>query len=290
VRTIVIYNPKSGSLWKRRKPVACLDGWMRQEGLQPEWWATQRLGDGTFLAKKALSRGAEMVVALGGDGTMNEVACGLAGHPVPMGILPGGTANVLAEELRIPLDLHEAIRLLREGRERKVSLGLAGGRPFLLWAGVGLDAAIAATMPYAWKRALGKTGFLLHGLLYWLRNPLPSFRLRIEDTEYSAALAIVANARCYGGGLRFTPCAEMTSELLDVCLLPSRRKLRYLTYLWAARTARLWELPDVTLVRAKAVYGMGTAGVPVQADGESIGALPMKFDLWPGALVLKVPK
>ena len=290
MRIVVIYNPQSGPLGKRCKPVRQIDRWMREEGFRPEWRATQKPGDGSLLAREALAGRPDLVVAYGGDGTMNEVASALAGGAVPMGVLPGGTGNVLADELGIPCDPRRALRVLKTGCRRRVSLGAAGDRPFLLWAGIGLDAAIAATIPRSWKRTFGKMGFLMHGLLFWLRHPLPSFQLRMDGADYSAGMALLANARCYGGGLRPLPHAEMTSGFLDVCLLPDCGRVRYLRYLWAARTGRLGELPGVTVTRTRSACGLGPPGVPVQIDGECIGSLPMDFRILPDALTLMVPE
>src|SRR5262249_36010748 len=153
-RGLLVYNPTAGQS-DRREAMSRLIDRMRGEGLELVNAPTEGPGHATEIVKTFLARGVELVAACGGDGTISEAACGLVGSDVALAILPGGTSNVLARELGIPLDIDRAAALLVAGRRLALRVLDANGRPFLLWAGVGLDARIMARVPPFWKRRLG---------------------------------------------------------------------------------------------------------------------------------------
>lgn len=270
--------------------MACLRQWFCEQGIHAQWRSTCRPGDGTRLALEARRMGSRLVVAYGGDGTINEVACGLVGGDVPLGILPGGTANVLAEELGIPLLLNKAVKVLRDGFPRRICVGKAGDRLFLLMAGIGLDAAVVQTIPPAWKDSLGEMGFFLHALRRWIQKPLPRFTVSVDGECFEdIALAVIANARNYGGGLKITPTADIFEENLRVSLFPAKSKFRYLAYYLAAISGRMERLAEIIQKKATHLEGLGPGDTPVQVDGEFIGKLPMRFEVIPGGLSILMP-
>src|SRR5437899_2626602 len=122
MKATLIYNPSSGCRWRRPKPIERVTGWLMEEGFEPRIRPTLRPGDATRLSREAAQEGSRLVIAYGGDGTINEVVEGLKGTDVRLGILPGGTANVLARELSIPRDLHSAVKVLSSGVPTRISV------------------------------------------------------------------------------------------------------------------------------------------------------------------------
>lgn len=270
-------------------PVDRIRGWLADEGIDAPCKSTRGPGDATRMACAAVEEGAELIVAYGGDGTINEIISGLIGKHVTLGILPGGTANVLARELSIPVNLRRAVKVLTSGMPTQISLGRAGSRHFHLMAGIGLDAAVVTSMPQRLKRVLGISSFWIQGIRQLYRYPLKPFQLEVDGRQFEGTFAVVANARNYGGKLVIAPGADVRSEWLDVCLFHTHRKSRFLFYLAAVYLRRLLALPDVTYLKTRRVSARGDPAISVQVDGEIAGCLPMDFEIVPRGLTVMVP-
>ena len=158
---MLVYNPTAGQR-DRRPQMDALIGRMRARGLTLVNAPTMGPGHATEIVRAFLPLKPDVVAVCGGDGTISEVARGLSGSGIPMAVLPGGTSNVLARELGIPLDTDDAAALIFEGRIRQARMLIANDRPFLLWAGVGLDARIMANMSLTLEAALWPSRHLLH--------------------------------------------------------------------------------------------------------------------------------
>jgi diacylglycerol kinase (ATP) len=262
---------------------------MKDFGVEADYRPTLSPGDGARLAKEAIQSGSQLVAVYGGDGTINEVVAGMAGSGVTLAILPGGTANVLARELKIPRDLQRAVQVACAGNTISISLGRAEHRHFLLMAGIGLDAAVVSGMPWTLKRLLGVPAFWIQGLRQLRAYSLKSFQLEVEGTCHEATFAVVANSRNYGGRLVIAPDADPRSDSLDVCLFKASNKARYFVYLVAGYLRMHLLLNDVRCVRGRRISVYGDPSIPVQVDGEFAGYLPMNFEIVPSALFVKVP-
>ncbi len=262
---------------------------LRRQGLVVTPRPTSGRDDATRITAEAVTRGAEMVIAHGGDGTVNEVVQALVGSDVPLALWPGGTANVLARELALPADPDRLARIIAAGVTRRVSVGRAGQRYFLLMAGVGLDAETLGSVHPGLKRLTGEGAYWLAGLKQltaW--NPIP-FVVEANGERYRATFAVVANAPSYAGGLRFAPDASMEDDLLDLCLFDATERARFARYLAAALTGSHVGLPGVTCVKTRHAVAQGPDNRLVHVDGERLGRLPVAFDCVPAALSLVVP-
>ena len=245
--------------------------------------------DATRLTAEAVARGAELVIVHGGDGTVNEALQALVGTDVPLALWPGGTSNVLAHERGLPGNLDRLAGITAAGSTRRVSVGRAGQRYFLLMAGVGLDAEAIGSVHPGFKRLTGEGAYWLAGLKQltdW--NPVP-FVMEANGERYRATFAVVANAASYAGGLRFAPDASMEDDLLDLCLFDATERARFARYLAAALSGSHVGLPGVTCVRARHAVAQGPDNRLVHVDGERLGRLPVAFDCVPAALSLVVP-
>lgn len=289
MRAALVYNPGAGRRRSVDAAIARMARELEARGLRTTAWGTEGAGDGVRLARAAVEAGAEMVVACGGDGTANEVLQAVAGTPVALGVWPLGTANVLAGELGLPRALHAVADALAAGRTRRISVGRAGGRFFLLMAGIGLDAAVVQGVSPPVKRRIGQGAYWLAALRQLMRWPPPRFAVEVAGRSEPATLAVVANAARYGGGLRFTPDARMDDDLLDVCVIDLTARLALLRCVAAAFRGAHPGLPGVTCVRTRRLRASGAGAVPVHVDGELVGELPMEFQCVPAAVSVVVP-
>ncbi len=262
---------------------------LRPQGIAVMPRTTAGPADATRLTAEALAAGVDLVIVHGGDGTVNEAVQALVGTPTPLAVWPGGTSNVLARELELPGTLDLMARVIATGAIRRVSVGRAGERYFLLMAGVGLDADTLRAVHPGLKRLTGEGAYWMAGLRQltdW--NPVP-FVVETESGRHRATFAVVANAASYGGGLRFAPEASMDDDLLDLCLFDSTERHRFARYLAAAFNGTHLGLPGVTYLKARRAVAHGPDNRLVHVDGELLGRLPVSFDCVPDALSLVVP-
>jgi YegS/Rv2252/BmrU family lipid kinase len=286
---VLIYNPGSGQRRTRFDSVLRMVDALRQRGVSVTTQVTAAPGDATRLAAEAVAAKVDVVLVHGGDGTVNEALQSLAGGETPLAVWPGGTANVLAGELGLSADIDRAADMVAAGRTRRVSVGRANERYFLLMAGVGLDAAVVRAVSPGLKRLVGEGAYWMAGLKQLTDWRPARFLVEAEGEQRGATFAVVANAASYGGGLRFAPHARMDDDLLDLCLFDSIQRHRFARYLAAAFSGSHLELPGVTYLQVRRAVVHGGDDQFVQVDGELLGPLPMRFECVPAALSLVVP-
>ena len=265
---------------------------LRGLGYEVEERLTQRAGDATRLAREGVAEGFDIVCALGGDGTVNETINGLAGSDVPLAIIPTGTVNVLAMELGIPLDPPDALKLLASGTISWIDLGLAGDRYFALMAGIGMDAAVVASLNPIMKKAFKEAAFAVQGLATYLTKEEPLIRVTCREREVEGYFAVFGNSSNYGGGFGITPLADMRDGLLDVCVLKDKSFLGTVWYWTAALINAHIKHPKVEYFHTEAaeiVTVEESKEVLVQTDGELAGRLPLTCRIAPRALRVIVP-
>ena len=297
-RTVVlIANPNAGRGGRARaSQLERFRALLEARGVRCRLALTRAPEDATRLAREAVAGGEREIVVSGGDGTINEALQSIVGTPARLGILPAGTANVLARELKLPFDAERAAETVARGATRKVYAGLAfceatrARRYFLLMAGVGLDASVVKRVRPRLKRRVGEAAFWVSGLSHlasW--EPVP-FHVEIDGRKFPATFAAVGRAAHYGGELSITPRARLDAPEFEVCLINSRSRLRYLQLLAGAMRAEGIEgdRRGVRYLRATRARAEGD-GVLVQADGELIGELPMTFEIVPAPIKLIVP-
>lgn len=248
------------------------------------------VAEATNEAEASADRGDAFLFALGGDGTLRAAARGLAGSDTALAAVPAGTVNVWARETGIPRGIRSALDAHLSGQTLRVDLGLAGGDRFLLMAGIGWDAAIAAAVPALLKRRLGDIAYVLQGaaMAPGLRTRMASWRSGMVLHEAPLALMVVSNTRLYGGRVRFSPEAHARDELLDIAALCPRTAGDALRLGWGLLRGRLGADRRVTCERVPEVV-FETPGFPVQLDGDAAGETPRRFALDPGGLCVSLP-
>jgi len=288
---MAIFNSHSGGGEYRRDLPLILDS-LRGLGYDVEERETAGVGDATRFAREAVQQGLDLVCAIGGDGTVNETINGLAGAEVPLAIVPTGTVNVLAMELGIPLEPPDAVKLLEVGTVSWIDLGLAGDRYFGLMAGVGMDAAVVASLNPVLKKAFKEAAFAVQGLANYLTKEEPLIRVTTAERTVEGYFAVFGNSSNYGGGFGITPLADMRDGLLDVCVLKDKSFLSTIWYWSAALINAHIKHPKVEYFRTEAAEIVTVEEgkeVLVQTDGEMAGKLPLTCRVVPRSLRVVVP-
>src|SRR5215470_7319641 len=290
---LVIFNPTAG-WWRGRRLRATLAR-LERRGCRVILKRTGARGDAEAFARAAGASAAapvDLVVAAGGDGTINEVVNGLAqdeGPRLPLALLPIGTANVLANEIGLATDPAAIAREIADGRARPIALGRANGRCFTMMAGVGFDAHVVAGLDRRLKRLLGKGAYVVESLRQLGRFGFPRYRVTVDGIAYEAASVIVSRGRFYGGRFICAPEAGLETTALHVCLFDRSGRGAVLRYALALMLGILPRLSDYRVVPGREVLIEGPEGDPVQGDGDIIARLPVRIDLDPTALSLVVP-
>lgn len=246
------------------------------------------------IARESIQAGADLILAAGGDGTLNEVIDGMANSPVPLGALPAGTANVLATEAGLGSGLERATEMLLNCVPRRISLGRlhCDGRTryFLLMAGIGLDAHIVYKLSLPLKARWGKMAYWAGGLSLAGRS-LPEFHVRAGGKDHLCSFALVSKVRNYGGDFQIARNTSLLDDRFEVVLFEGRNSLRYVKYFFGMAANRLRGMSGVSIFRAREVQMSAAADrrAYIQVDGEFAGHLPAKLDMAPDALTILIP-
>lgn len=295
-RIKIIANPVSGRGRAKRLAEAVIAR-LRSRGADPELLETRAAGDARRLAGQ--TAGAEAVGVVGGDGTLNEVANGLPDAAPPLGILPSGTANVLAKELRLRRDPPWLADVLADGREIRWDLGIdrAGGRRFLLFVSAGYDAQVVHLFHARRRGAVHMWQYCLWGVKSFWECAVPRIGVALDGATLTEAAAwvIVSNVAQYGGPLAFTPNAKPDDGAFEVLVLHDRGRRDTVRMFWRAIVGWLTgldlELGGVSFHRAARVRLWSADGrdVAVQVDGDPGGSLPVDLELRPGGVRVLAP-
>ena len=291
---VIIANPTSGNAGfpHQNRHFDETLAFLRRHGWKAELWYTQSAGDGEELARKAVKQQVNLVIAAGGDGTINEIIQGLAGSETALGVLPGGTVNVWARELGIPLDDIGARNVLVHGQIRRIDLGCVNGRYFLLMVGIGFDGEVTQAVEGKPLKRLGILGYTLAVL--WLGPGYRGFPVVAQIDRYvvktRALQIIVGNTQLYAGALKFTWQAYCDDGLLDLCIVRKRslwgRLVVAKDFILRRAKRRLWVRYDTF----KTLKIETPEPIPYQIDGEAGGFTPAEFNVAPAILKVIVPQ
>jgi diacylglycerol kinase (ATP) len=271
--------------------------------------AAPTTGPGTAgaIARQHIARGAALIIAAGGDGTINEVVEGMVHSRVPLAILPAGTANVLAMEMKLGGRMERVAERLEECRPQRIPVGrliCAGGpgmtgshgvknsidRHFMLMAGIGLDAHIVYNVNAAIKARVGKLAYWVAG---WslLGKHLGQFTVEVGGKRRECSFALISKVRNYGGDFEIARSVNIMDDEFELVLLEGRNTLRYVKYFAGMVLNNLAGMKGATVVRSDRVSVSGPDGarIYVQVDGEFAGSLPAEIRIVPDALTLLIP-
>jgi len=284
-----IVNPVAGS-GRSEENFALVETLLKEKGVPYEVLRTKAPLEATELAKAALEKGAKRIVAVGGDGTVNEVATALCGTEAAMGILPFGTGNDLARSLSIPSEPRAALASLLGGKVRRMDVGKANERIFVNVAGLGFDVRVLLAMDKYKKRFRGMLPYLL-GVMDVLIHLKP-VKARIEaDCEegprhydLDCTIVSVGNGRYFAGGMKVLPQAELFDGCFDVGIIEKVSPLRLLRLLPLFVKGRHLHFPIVKYFRARRIRVFCEGEQQIQVDGEVCSSTPVEFSILPGAI------
>lgn len=283
----VIYNPVAGPKAVRR--MSRVRKLLAGADLPFDEKVTAGPGDAVLLAREAAHEGVPTVLAVGGDGTINEVANGLAGSRTRLAVVPHGTGNVFAAEVGLPDSIEGCLALLREGETIDVRLARAGERHFLLLASAGFDAEVVAGMDFRRKNALGIAAYVLAGARHLLREP-PTLWLEFPGRERVEAQAVlVCRGRKYGGGVLVAPGASLREDTLHVIALTKAGRWPIVRFAVDSLRGRSERSRDVLRREAASLLIRCRLPSAAQVDGDYLGPLPVRIEMTEVRLRVVVP-
>ena len=295
-KPVVIYNPSAGRFSQSKGLLQRALGSLAAEGFDAKPVATLGPNTAGSLAKREIESGADLILAAGGDGTINEVANGMVHTGVPMGILPAGTANVLAREMRSRMQLDRIARELRTAVPTRVAVGRLtaadhSSRYFLLMAGIGLDAQIVYDLNLGLKAMAGKLAYYLGGFAQ-IAKPLAPFCAMVDGQSYETTFALVTRVRNYGGDFEIAREASLLSNQFEVVLFNVKHSYQYVPYLLGMVLGQVDRLPGVRVLPSRRITCEPLHGspAPLQVDGEYAGRLPVTIEIVSDALTLLLPR
>ena len=300
---LLIHNPNAGYGGNaRRTKLNEARRILESRGIRADLQETTGPGEATEIARRATTDGRQLVIACGGDGTINEVVNGLAGsqngHRVPLALLPAGTANVLAKELELSWDIPKAAEQLASGKVREIALGLATpleqpekARYFLSVAGAGPDGRITYAVDLELKARFGILAYWWQGAREVFNYKFHHFRVTGEGQSREVSLVIVGRTKHYGGPFKITTEADLFEDQFEFLGLTTQSGLKYLSYLPTLWMGDLRKEEGVYFWKSDRLVCESIDDKPIyaQVDGEPLARLPVEFRIVPRALRLLVP-
>ena len=292
-RILAVFNPAAGR--NRRPRFDHIVAALRAMSCVVTVVETTAPGHAETIARQA---GAEfdVIAAAGGDGTVNEIVNGLAGkaaasgaQSIALGIIPLGTANVLADEIGLARDVSAVTRTLAQGPIRPIHVGRVNGRRFVMMAGAGFDANVVNGVSLTLKKRLGPLAYVWQAAVQAFREDGAGCDVTIDGTSYATVSVVVCNGRRYGGPFIAAPDAALDEDRFHVVLMQGRGWFNIARYGLALMLGCISKLSDVRLVIGRDVTVSGVPGRPVQADGDIVAHLPAHIDVDPEPVRLIFP-
>lgn len=267
---------------------------VRQHGDEPRVFVTERAGHARELAKAAAAGGARLVIAWGGDGTINETASALIFGEVPLGIIPAGSGNGLARELGIPANPREAIARAVTAKPRPIDVGEIEDRWFLNIAGIGFDAYVAAAFNAPDNPRRGLRGYAAITWRALLRYVPMRYQLTIvgeaspeqgRRVDRTALMVAIANSPQFGNGAKIAPGAVIDDGLLDLVTIEERSRLATVCQMPRLFNGTVHRIPGCTTERIRSVTIEADAPMTFHVDGEPVaGGTRLRARVHPHAL------
>ena len=287
---LVIHNPTAGQ--KKDGILAKAIPLLAAAGVNVFVHETKTAGDATIITRKILTKkeAPNMIIAVGGDGTISEVAKGFpANTKTVLGVLPAGTANVLSFEQKIPRKAKGAVAVLLTGRVKKICMPRLNGERFSLMVGVGYDSLAVNAVSKELKQKIGPLAYIAAAIKAAKRFKEMNFTVTIDGVARRANSVIVTNAKKYGGPFTLVAKAEMSEPCLHVVLMGNAGLWAAIRYGVALALGRIDNLSDVEIVRGMDIHIEGPAGFPVQADGDDVCTLPVHIKMGSETVPMLVP-
>lgn len=312
-KVALLYNPDSGGSKKRQKEMEAALAILQGDGVDAALIATETPVHAAEEARRAIDSGCDTIFACGGDGTIHNIVQVVATTQVALGILPIGTANALAHDLRIPRKVTAAARSALSGAPRRVALGHVkyvdlkgnpGSRYFVIAAGIGVDAHLFYKLQTATKQRLGMNAYYAKAWQMWFSYPMPRFVAEYlatgESTRKSAEVTelISVRIRNFGGVVQqLAPGASLDRDDMRLVFCRTGSRLAFLAYVMRCLVWCPLKIPGIDLAYGTSVScryqtptpEKGRPKIYVEADGELLGTLPVEMRVVPDALTILAP-
>lgn len=285
---VLISNPTART--STLKKVGRAAAYLQKRGFEIQILFTERKGHAEELAREAAEKKPRLIIAAGGDGTINEVLNGMVMSETPLAILPLGTTNVLAKELSLPDTVDGAMERAISGSIRQISLGkmeaLSGQLPvarhFCLMAGIGFDAKAVCDVNSTLKKVSGEGAYILSGIGNLINYYPTELIFSVDGKQHTGYAAIIGKASRYGGDFKITPDADIFDPHFYICIFKGRKRTDLLRYATSVIRGRHLNLKDVVYLRALQISIAGNAHI--QIDGDYLGTTPATVSIVKDAL------
>jgi len=287
-----IINPISGRRKNIRKEIQTINEIFSTRSAQADFHITNHPGEATDIADQSVTKGFDIIVSVGGDGTVNEVANALEGTDIPLGIIPRGSGNGLARALGIPLNIKRACQTLLENNFSRIDVGVINGKKFFNMTGIGLDAQIGWHFNKNYGKRRGFLPYVMSGFKVFFKFDREEVVVKLngKTIKITPLLITITNSSQYGSGAIISPKADPSDGLLDVCLI---RNMRFFTGLYHTPklfTGTIEKVPYLTIYRASKIDIIRPSPAPFHIDGEPhMGEAHLKIRLLPKALKICLP-
>ncbi len=293
-KALILVNPVAGPTRPKAEGWDWLLAMLVEAGFQAELRLTHAPGEAQAMAAEAAAAGVERILAVGGDGTINEVVQAIAHTRTSLGIIPAGTVNVLANEFGIPADYQAAARIAIQGDCVSIDLGRANDRYFTMMVGIGYDAAVTYAMWPELKKLGGQLAYVVSSVQKFFTHRASRMLLRIDGGRKLRRLGyllVVSNTRLYGGpGRTVNELADTRDGLLDLTIFRSRRWYHVIFGLSRVLLGRGKRFARLEAMRVRHVEVRSSRPLPYQLDGDNAGYTPVSIEVRPQALRLMVPR
>ncbi len=277
-RLLAVFNPVAGG--NRRARFDAVIAALKDLGAPVSVIHTESRGHAEAIAREAADA-FDVIAAAGGDGTINEVVNGLPRKRQALGIIPLGTANVLADEIGLSKAADVVARSLMQGPIKPIHVGRINGRRFVMMAGAGFDADVVAGVSLALKKKLGPLAYVWQAARQAFRGGAAGCTATVDGVVHKTASAVACNGRLYGGPFIAAPKASLADETFEVVLMRGSGPVNIARYGTALMMGVVGKLKDVDIITAREVVVEGVPGRPVQADGDIIATLPARISIDP---------
>lgn len=307
----LFYNPLSGRRRRRRlAEVEAVQAVLRGARIEASMAATEPGDAAREQVKQAIAEGCDTVFACGGDGTIHDLLQGLVGTEAALGIIPLGTANSLAHDLRLPLSPMNAAKAALQSNPRRIAVGKISylnfdktlcSRYFTVTVGIGVDAHLFYKLNPAAKRRLGMAAYYVKATHLWLTHPMEHFAVEFaqdgESPRAEVSQLLAVRIQDFGGVLRgLAPGASLERDDLRLVLFRTRSRTAYLRYITRGLLGARWRVPGIELLHSSGATcqalanASGSSRIFVEADGELLGTLPAEISVVPDAVTILTPR
>ncbi len=306
-RGVIIFNPNSGSgrspspvmqqmfgIKKRRfdenrnrsELMVHAKDYLKELGVDVELWPTKSAGHATELSSKAVDEGFDVIIAAGGDGTINEVINGMAKSKSVLGVLAMGTANVFALEMNLPAEIEAACEVIAEGKITIIDLGRAGDRYFSCMAGTGFDAHVIKKADSKLKRILGALAYPITAIAELLTYPFKKITVILDDQPIprKGYWVVISNGKYYGGKMELATFANMSDGYLDVTIFKYKGVIPALAYILGILKNKTNQFMSVEQFQCKRIKIEKGRNSSLHVDAEYLCEAPVEITVVPASL------